>query len=84
VSVTAVGRQEIEAILGAAFSDWVDFVFVPTPTPFVICADHDEYTTFYAEASSNLDWIAEVLAAQGLERVAGYQRQPPEGISPGN
>jgi hypothetical protein len=43
VSVTAVGRQEMEELLHTAFSDWFDFLFVPTRKRFVIYADHDEY-----------------------------------------
>jgi hypothetical protein len=73
VSVTAAGQQEIEAVLAAAFSDWVDFVFVPSPTRFVIYADHDEYTTFYAQTRSALKWIAEVLTGQGFETITGMK-----------
>ena len=48
VSVTAGNQREVEALLQAALSDWIDFVFVPDPKPFVMYTDHDEYTTFYA------------------------------------
>ena len=53
VSVTATGQQELEELLHTAFTDWFDFLFVPTPKPFVIYADHDEYTTFCANTRSN-------------------------------
>jgi hypothetical protein len=74
VSVIAEGRLEIEELLRAALSDWVDFLFVPTPEPFVIYADHDEYTTFYAQDRSNLSQVTEALLAQGFEQIAGYER----------
>lgn len=70
-SVTAVGQQ----VHHAALSDWVDFVFVPTPKTFVIYADHDEYTTFYANTRSNLNRVAEPLLTQGFEEISGYQRR---------
>jgi hypothetical protein len=75
VSVTAVGRQEVGELLHTAFTDWFDFFFVPTPKPFVIYADHDEYTTFYANTRSNLNRVVEALSAQGFEKVAEYSRQ---------
>lgn len=75
VSVTAVGAQEMHELLHTAFTDWFDFLFVPTPKPFVIYADHDEYTTFYANTRSNLNRVVEGLVAEGFERVAEYQRQ---------
>jgi hypothetical protein len=75
LSVTAVGRQEVEESLYAVFTDWFDFLFVPTPTPFVIYADHDEYTTFYANTRSNLNRIAKALSAKGFEEIAEYRRQ---------
>jgi len=73
--VTAVGQREIEELLNAALSDWVDFIFVPAPKPFVIYADHDEYTTFYANTGSNLNRVAEPLLTQGFEEVSEYQRR---------
>jgi len=73
-SVTATGRHEIEELLQAAFADWVDFLFVPSPKPFVIYADHDEYATFYANTRSNLNRISEALSLQGFEKIAEYTR----------
>jgi len=75
VSVTAVGRREVEELLQAAFTDWFDFIFVPTPKPFVIYADHDEYTTFYANTRSNLNRVVTLLSAQGFEEIREYTRQ---------
>jgi hypothetical protein len=79
-SVTAVGQQEIEELLHAALSDCVDFVFVPVPKTFVIYADHDEYTTFYANTRSNLNRVAEPLLTNGFEEVSGYQRRLWRGV----
>ncbi len=73
-SVTAEGKQETEALLEAALGDWVDCLFVPTPKPFVIYADHDEYITFYANTKSNLNRIAQALFGNGFEKVPGYER----------
>jgi hypothetical protein len=70
-SVTAMGQQEIEKLLYAALSDWVDFVFVAAPKTFVIHADHDEYTTFYANTCSNLSRVAEPLLTPGFEEISG-------------
>jgi hypothetical protein len=67
-SVTAKGRQEIAELLEATLSDWIDFIFVPTPKPFVIYADHDEYTTFYANTKSGLNAVVEPLSIGGLSR----------------
>lgn len=61
-------------MLEAALGDWVDFVFVPVPKPFVIYADHDEYTTFYANTKSNLNRVAQALIAAGFEKVLDYER----------
>jgi len=75
VSVTAVGRQEMEELLQAAFTEWFDFLCVPTPKPFVIYADHDEYTTFYASTRSNLNRVVTPLLVQGFEQIANYSRR---------
>ncbi len=45
------------------------------PKTFVIYADHDEYTTFYANSRSNLNRVTESLLTQGFEEVSGYQRR---------
>jgi hypothetical protein len=74
VSFTAANEQEVEALLSAALGDWIDFVFVPNPKPFVIYADHDEYTTFYAQTKSNLNRVTEELKGRGFEMIRDYQR----------
>jgi hypothetical protein len=74
-SFMAKGEEQIHELLRAALSDWVDFLFVPMPKPFVIYADHDEYTTFYANTESDLNRVADVLLAKGFKQVLGYQRE---------
>jgi hypothetical protein len=74
-SVLADGQREIEELVRAVFSDSIDFLFVPTPKPFVIYADHDEYSTFYANTRSNLNRVTDALLADGIDEVPGYQRQ---------
>ena len=72
--INATGPQEISELLQAALSDWVDFAFVPTPKAFVIYADHDEYTTFYANTKSNLNGIVDALSRAGFKSVPSYER----------
>jgi hypothetical protein len=74
-SVTATGQEEVESLLLAVFSDWIDFVFVPTPKLFAIYADHDEYTTFLAHTRSNLNRVANPLIQKGFTIVQNYERR---------
>ena len=74
-SITAETTNEVQALLIAAFSDWVDFVFTPSPKPFVIYADHDEYATFFASSRSNLNSIARPLLDGGFKAVENYPRK---------
>ncbi len=74
-SVTATGKEEVEALLRASFSGWLDFIFVPTPSPFVIYADHDEYATFFAQSRSNLNRVVQPVASTGAKSVADYLRK---------
>jgi hypothetical protein len=74
-SITAYDRQEVERLLRAAFSDWLDFLFVPTPKTFVIYADHDEFATFYANSKSHLNRIVRPLAAHGYRVVPNWKRE---------
>ena len=75
VTVTADGREEIEALLCALLGDWIDFVFIPEPETFAIYADHDEFTTFYAHTRSNLNRVTEALLKMGFRQVLDYERQ---------
>lgn len=72
-SIEAAGHQEVAALLEAALGDWVDFWFIPTPKPFVIYADHDEYTTFFANSKSNLNGVLEALLKRGF-KTGDYER----------
>ena len=72
-SIEAAGCEEVGVLLRAALSDGIDFWFIPTPKPFVIYADHDQYTTFFANMKSNLNGVAEPLLKQGFKRV-DYER----------
>lgn len=72
-SVQAANHDETGALLQAALDDWVDFWFVPTPKPFVIYADHDEYLTFFANSKSNLNGVSDPLREKGFETV-DYER----------
>jgi hypothetical protein len=72
-SIEAAGHQEVGELLQAALGDWVDFWFVPTPKPFVIYADHDEYATFFANSKSNLNGVVEHLLQRGF-KTADYKR----------
>jgi len=73
-SITALGHDKVQELLRAAFSDWLDFVFVPTLKLFLIYADHDEFATFYANTKSNLQRIRSSLLAKGFEQVQNYER----------
>src|SRR6266571_3142695 len=42
-SVQATDRPELQLILEAAFSDFINFLFVPDPSRFSLYADHAEF-----------------------------------------
>jgi hypothetical protein len=69
------GEEQVSELLVAALSDWVDFLFVPSPKPFVIYADHDEYTTFYGNTKSNLTGIVSALSENGFKQVQNWERR---------
>ncbi len=73
-SLAGEGQHGAATLLEAALGDWVDFLFVPTPELFAIYADHDEYTTFYAHTSLNLNRIVGALSAKGYTKVSGHER----------
>jgi hypothetical protein len=75
LAITAMDKEESQALLQAVLSDWVDFVFVPSPKPFAIYADHDEYTTFFANTRSNLNRVVKPLAEQGFQAITDYTRE---------
>ena len=75
VSLTAENREEVLELLKLSSGNWVDFLFVPQPKPFVIYADHDEFATFFAASKSNLNRATGKLIGAGFEEVEGYQRE---------
>jgi hypothetical protein len=70
----AEGPRCIAELLEAALGDWVDFCFVPTPAPFAIYADHDEYITFYAGEEEQIAMIVATLEDAGFSSVADFER----------
>ncbi|HEY3444902.1 MAG TPA: hypothetical protein VGK67_01010 [Myxococcales bacterium] len=72
--IEATGAGEIEELLAAALGDWVDFLFVPSPKPFVLYADHHEYATFFAHRRKGLTKVVAALSACFTE-VRGYRRR---------
>lgn len=71
----SVGREDACALLSAAFTDGPDFVFLPSPKPFVCYADHDQWITFYSNTKSQLNHIIKPLASCGYELVKDWQRE---------
>jgi hypothetical protein len=69
VAVRCEGAQESRELLGAAFTGWIDFLYVPKPKQFVIYADHDEYTTFYTNTKANLNRLAEAMTELSVSDV---------------
>ena len=62
----ASNTEAVTALLDAMLNDWIDFVFVPSPTSFAIYADHDEYLTIYVPTSSGLDQLVPRLELVGF------------------
>jgi len=55
-------------------TDWIDFVFVPSPASFAVYADHDEYLTLYTPSQSDLDLLVTDIEAHGFSFVPDYVR----------
>ena len=73
-AIEAETAEELQPLLTAILGDWIDFVFIPSPKPFVLYADHDEYTTFFANSKGSLNKVSTALAAQGFIAVEDYTR----------
>lgn len=71
--LTANSRGEVAELLEASLADGIDFAFVPTPKPFVIYADHDEYTTLFANTKSNLS-VSPLLKSE-FKEIQNYERR---------
>ena len=74
-AITAETAEEIQPLLIATFTDWVDFLFTPAPKPFVIYADHDQYATFFASSRSHINSVATALVDAGFKAVETYTRK---------
>lgn len=74
-TITAAGQEEIAALLEAAWGDWLDFYFTPSPKRFHLFADHDEYTTVFGATKGQVSKLATALISAGLSRVDGYERE---------
>jgi hypothetical protein len=75
VTITASGPQELQALLVATFSDWLDFYFVPRPNRFLVYADHDEFTTVFSARKTAISRISTAMAVAGIAEVPGYTRE---------
>lgn len=73
-AIEASGKNAVAELLEAAFSDWLDFTFLPFPEDFAIYADHDEYTTFYSRDRAALKGLAGRLRTAGFDTVNDYTR----------
>ncbi len=74
-SLSSETAEELRALLIAAFWDGVDFIFIPSPKPFVCYADHDDWITFYTNTTSNLNHIINPLEARGYKLVRDWRRE---------
>ncbi|MEQ2008741.1 MAG: hypothetical protein ABMA26_18330 [Limisphaerales bacterium] len=74
MTIVAETAAEVQPLLIAALGGWIDFVFIPSPKPFVLYADHDEYTTFFANSKGSLNKVSTAFAAQGFTAVEDYTR----------
>jgi hypothetical protein len=73
-TLTVEGHDRVSELFRTALSDWVDFLFAPVLKLFVIYADHDEYSTFYANTKSNLERIRLSLLSKGFNEATNYKR----------
>jgi hypothetical protein len=58
---------ELGPLLEAALFDGVDCVVLPRPTPFVLAADHHDWTRIFAMSKSHLAPVLAPLIAAGIE-----------------
>ena len=73
LTITGADPVETAVLLKAALADWVDFAFIPTPKPFVLYGDHDEFTTILAHRRSNLHRATTALDRATFMRVDDYE-----------
>jgi hypothetical protein len=75
-TIEAEGDAQIAQLLETVLSDWIDFLFVPSPRVLAIYADHDEYTTFYMPDKMRLSSLVKRMEVADFERVEDYYREP--------
>lgn len=68
-TIEAEGAHEVRELLQAALSEWIDFLCVPSPTQFLIYADHDEYITFLAHRKGKICALLDSLSGSGFKAV---------------
>jgi len=73
-SITGSGPEELHSLLIAAFSDCLDFYFVPRPHRFRLYVDHDEFTTVFAPRKGPVSRIATAMSLAGLTGLPGQTR----------
>jgi hypothetical protein len=74
-SIAAQSREELRLLLAAALGDGPDFLFTPSPKPFVFYADHHYLVTFYANTKSHLNHVVDPLVSHGHKLVEDFQRE---------
>jgi hypothetical protein len=74
-TIEAEGRNDISELLQAFLRDWIDFLFLPKPELFAICADHDEFVTFFFPTDAALKDFVSRMEAAGFELAPGYLRE---------
>jgi hypothetical protein len=73
-NIRATGHANVLALLEASLSDWVDFLFVPSPNRFVLYADHDEWTTVFATNEVDLASMSAAMSSGPFEMITNYTR----------
>ena len=71
-NIRATGHADVLALLESRLSDWVDFLFVPSPNRFVLYADHDEWTTIFATNEVDLASMSAAMCSGSFEMITNY------------
>lgn len=72
VTFHANGAASVQALLISALSDPIDFLYIPSPKVFMIYADHDGYTTFYANTKPNFNKVKVPLDSKGFKLINAW------------
>jgi len=68
--------EGFRSVLEAALSGWIDLRALFSPPHFALSADHDEYTTFFAQSSGQRDELGSVLSKGGVKLVEYTAKAP--------